>query len=188
MIEITNLNVERESKTICSVEQLQAKAGDRLAVIGSNGSGKTTLLRILAGLEHDYHGQCVVDLSYRGRTYLHQRPYLFRGSVLSNVRYGQRARGGRLAEQWLEQLGIAHLANRSTENLSGGEIRRVALARSLVCQPRLLLLDEPFAELDPQASITVCEALNSLQDTTLIIASPNELPDGVTNNSYHLNS
>ena len=188
MIEVTQLKVERENKAICSVVELKVCAGDRLAVLGSNGSGKTTLLRILAGLERDFYGVCQVALSYRERTYLHQRPYLFRGSVLANTRYGQRSRGDGLPEHWLEQLGISHLANRSTANLSGGEIRRVALARALVCQPQLLLLDEPFAELDPEASKQVCQALNSLQNTTVVIASPNELPAGVTTSSYYLQS
>ncbi|NOY41274.1 MAG: ABC transporter ATP-binding protein [Planctomycetes bacterium] len=178
MIEVSQLQVGREGKTICTVERLAVSPGDRVAVVGANGSGKTTLLRVFAGLERDYSGTCRVATSDRARTYLDQRPYLFRGTVLANVCYGQRHRreGSQLASTWLDRLGVGHLATRTTENLSGGEIRRVALARALVCQPRLLLLDEPLAELDPTASETVCDALNSLQDTTLVIATPTELP------------
>jgi tungstate transport system ATP-binding protein len=186
MIKVTQLNVKRESNSICSVDVLTVSAGDRLTIIGSNGSGKTTLLRILAGLERDYSGNCRVDVGYRERTYLHQQPYLFRGTVLANVQYGQQGRGDEQAEAWLDRLGVGHLVSRSTENLSGGEIRRVALARSLACQPRLLLLDEPLAELDPAASETVCKVLNSLQDTTVIIASPTELLNGLATSTYYL--
>jgi len=188
MIKVSQLQVIRDTNSICSVDDLCINAGDRMVVIGSNGSGKTTLLRILAGLERDYLGDCQVTTSYQQRTYLHQHPYLFRGSVLSNVRYGQQGRGTEQAQTWLQRLGVDHLANRSTENLSGGEIRRVALARALACQPQLLLLDEPLAELDPQASNTVCEVLNSLQNTTLVIASPTNLPEGLATRTYILNT
>lgn len=186
MIEVTQLQVKRESKSICAVDELSVGAGDRLAVIGSNGSGKTTLLRVLAGLERDYLGDCRVDVDRLDRTFLHQRPYLFRGTVLANANYGQRGGDDSHARSWLDRLGVGHLAHRSTENLSGGEVRRVALARSLVCQPRLLLLDEPLVELDPEASETVCEVLDSLQDTTIVIASPTELPNGLASSTYYL--
>ncbi len=188
MIEVSQLQVGREGKTICAVERLAVSSGDRVAVIGANGSGKTTLLRVLAGLERDYSGTCRVATSDQDRTYLDQRPYLFRGSVLANVCYGLRDRHEepQLASTWLDRLGVGHLATRTTENLSGGEIRRVALARALAYRPRLLLLDEPLADLDPTASKTVCDALNSLQDTTLVIATPTELPSTLSATTYYL--
>ncbi len=190
MIEVSQLQVVREGKTICAVDHLAIDQGSRSAVIGSNGSGKTTLLRIFAGLEQNYTGTCRVTTDNRERTYLHQSPYLFRGTVLANVRYGQQGRGAdsQFARSWLDRLGVGHLAARTTQNLSGGEIRRVALARALACQPRLLLLDEPLAELDPTASETVCQVLSSLPNTTLIIASPTELPAALTATTFHLRS
>jgi len=192
MIQVSNLQVTREGKSICTVEQLAIAPGQRVAIVGSNGSGKTTLLRVLAGLEQDYQGSCQVESTRLGRTYLHQHPFLFRGTVLANVRYGERGRAGDHGESnleaitWLKRLGIEHLANRTTQNLSGGEIRRVALARALACRPRLLLLDEPLAELDPNAADTVCQLLHNLPETTIVISSPIKTPLAFPTTIYKL--
>jgi len=192
MIQISNLQVIREGRSICAVEQLAIAPGQRVALIGSNGSGKTTLLRVLAGLERDYQGSCQVETTRLGRTYLHQQPFLFRGTVLANVRYGERGGAGDNEQDrieaitWLKRLGIDHLANRTTQNLSGGEIRRVALARALACRPRLLLLDEPLAELDPNASETVCQLLHNLTETTIVISSPSATPLAFPTTIYNL--
>ncbi len=192
MIEISHLQVERDGKAICLVEQLSIAAGERVAILGTNGSGKTTLLRVLAGLTDDYSGSCHVAVDYRERTYLHQQPFLFRGSVLANVRYGERngdhrngsRQGG--ASEWLDCLQVGHLAERTTADLSGGERRRVALARALAMRPRLLLLDEPLADLDDAASEIVCDVLSHLPDTTLVIASPVALPKGLAGTVFTL--
>lgn len=186
MIEITNLQVERAGNCICTVDQLSVATGERLAILGFNGSGKTTLLRVLAGLASEYSGQCHVTAAPARRTYLHQQPYLFRGTVLANVRYGQQGRAGHSGQDgqfWLEQLQIAHLAERSAADLSGGERRRVALARALATHPQLLLLDEPLADLDDEATALVCKAIAQLTDTTVIIASPIDLPKGLVSRS-----
>ena len=188
MIEIENLRVVRDGKCICAVDELSVAAGDRLAVLGANGAGKTTLLRVLAGLTNGYTGTCRVAVEGRRLTYLHQQPYLFRGSVLSNARYGEvRGAGqGPSASDWLDRLQVGHLADRSTANLSGGERRRVALARALAMRPQLLLLDEPLADLDDDAAIVVCETLRQLDDTTILIASPTALPEGLTEREFTL--
>ncbi len=182
MIEISQLQVVRNERTICAVGKLTLAPGERLAVTGSNGSGKTTLLRVLAGLEKDYQGTCRVEAGPHARlstrTYLHQQPYLFRGTVLANVRYGERSRAGKNSEAitWLKRLGVEQLANRTTQTLSGGEARRVALARALACNPQLLLLDQPLDDLDPSATEIVCRVLSELPETTIVVASPMPLP------------
>lgn len=181
MIDVRSLEVSKDGQRICHVPELTVQPGERLAVIGTNGSGKSTLLRVLAGLEHDYQGQCEVQAALEERTYVHQNPYLFRGTVLSNVAYGLRARGQsraaatKAALDGLEQFGIRDLASRKTGNLSGGEVRRVALARAVVLDPRLLLLDEPLSDLDAEGIESVCRVLTALPDTTVLIASPTTL-------------
>ncbi|MEM8943629.1 MAG: ATP-binding cassette domain-containing protein [Planctomycetota bacterium] len=182
MIEIENLRVERNGNTLCAVGQLSIAGGEHLAVLGGNGSGKTTLLRVLAGLTTDYQGTCHVAVEQRQRTYVHQQPFLFRGTVLSNVRYGEQIEAGQgsRALEWLDRLGISYLADRTPGDLSGGERRRVALARALAMRPRLLLLDEPFADLDSEASSQLCSTLNDLADTTVVVASPTDVPSGLT--------
>ena len=189
MIEISNLRVERDGRCLCCVEELSVAAGDRLGIVGANGSGKTTLLRVIAGLTTHYAGTCRVAVERRGCTYLHQQPYLFRGSVLANVRYGEQngaGQGGTNALAWLDRLGIGHLADRSTADLSGGERRRVALARALAMRPQLLLLDEPLADLDEAAADAVVTALGELTETTVLIASPTEIPASLVESTYRL--
>jgi molybdate transport system ATP-binding protein len=164
---------------------LDLEAADRttLVVVGENGSGKTTLLRLLAGLDRPAEGLVRVD----GRTWFdaaagvdlppEQRPVgyvpqdlaLFPHlSAADNVGFGLRA--ARLPRAtvrartaaMLERLGIAALAARRPDTLSGGERQRVALGRALVLEPRLLLLDEPFAALDRQTRRAVRGELRRL--------------------------
>ena len=156
IVQIDALRVKRAGRTICSVDRLRVCAGAVLAVVGPNGCGKSTLLRVMAGLERLEYGALLRDVEATDCVYVHQRPVLFRGTVLANVVYGLRARGlpraacERQARLWLDRLGAADLASRRTARLSGGERRRVALARALVLEPKLLLLDEPFNELDEE--------------------------------------
>ena len=105
---------------------------------------------------------------------------------MSNVRYGEpnRAGQGGSAQEWLDRLQVGHLAERTTADLSGGERRRVALARALAMQPQLLLLDEPLADLDDEAREIVCDVLSQLPGTTLLIASPVALPKGLVEKNF----
>ena len=186
MIKVSQLAVKKDSQTICTVDSLDVEQGERLAVIGSNGSGKTTLLRVLAGLETDFNGSCQVGVDRRNKTYVHQHPLLFRGSVLHNVGYACRAAVEPI--EWLRRLGVDHLSARTTANLSGGEVRRIALARALATGAHLLLLDEPLADLDPEASDRVCRVLSELEKTTIVVASPTPLPEGLAANTYRLDA
>lgn len=194
VVTVRQLVVTRTPGAICHVSDLQVTGGERVGICGPNGSGKTTLLRVLAGLEPHYEGECRVELSGRAVVYVHQSPYLFRGSVLDNVAYGlaarslRRTRRRQIASDWLERLGIGHLAARNARTLSGGESRRVAIARAFAVQPRLLLLDEPLADLDDSGSHEVCSAIRSLGDTTVLIASPAALPPGIVDWTVRLNS
>ena len=190
MIQIENLRVSKNGSTICRAAELSVQAGDRVGIYGANGSGKTTLLRVIAGLEPDFQGRCHVDIPRLCRIYVHQDPFLFRGTVLRNVTYGLRARGvphktGEVqARACMERLGIAALAGRRVNHLSGGERRRTALVRALVIEPPLLLLDEPFAEMDAEGEAQVIRALGELENTTVLIASPTELSDGLISKRF----
>ncbi|MFJ9683104.1 ABC transporter permease [Streptomyces sp. NPDC101194] len=142
---------------------LDAAPGTTIAVVGPNGAGKTTLLRALLGLTP--RARARLRLGDTDVTALppHRRqvawvpqdgalfPHL---SALTNTAYGLRAHGvpraeaRREARQWLDRLGVGHLAHRRPAQLSGGQAQRVALARALAARPWLLLLDEPLAALD----------------------------------------
>ncbi len=140
-------------------------ASDAVLVAGPNGSGKSTLLHLLLGVVRPDAGTIVLDgrILFDGKTdlpaeerrlgYLPQDYALFPHlDVQANVAFGLRgAMRRRRAAEWLERLDAAHLAARRIEALSGGERQRVALARALAREPRALLLDEPFASLDPGA-------------------------------------
>jgi len=137
------------------VSGLELQAGHTLAILGPNGAGKSTLLRSLAGLQRGAEGR--VEGPGAGRvTMVFQRPLAFDGSVSHNVRVALWGRGLSRAEQdrrietALSHFGIAAMAQQSAATLSFGELRRLSLARALCIEPSVLLLDEPFDDLDAQ--------------------------------------
>ncbi|MFI1211461.1 ABC transporter permease [Streptomyces sp. NPDC020802] len=153
---------------------LDADPGTTIAVVGPNGAGKTTLLRALLGLTPRAHadlrlgGTDVTGLPphRRGVAWVPQDGALFPHlTALANTAYGLRAQGVRRAEarraaqEWLDRLGVGHLAHRRPAQLSGGQAQRVALARALAARPRLLLLDEPLAALDQSTRARVRHTL-----------------------------
>ncbi|WEV29355.1 ABC transporter permease [Streptomyces sp. 71268] len=153
---------------------LDAPPGTTIAVVGPNGAGKTTLLRALLGLTDRSRATLrlgdaeVGDLPShrRGVAWVPQDGALFPHlTAVRNTAYGLRARGvgaaeaHQVAREWLERLGVGHLARRRPGQLSGGQAQRVALARALAARPRLLLLDEPLAALDQTTRARVRRAL-----------------------------
>ncbi len=173
MIQAHDISVRFGEVVALPATTLALAPGERLGVRGPNGSGKSTLLRVLAGLQPLSAGR-IEGLLPGGRCVLvHQRPHLFRGTPRSNVAYALRLAGRPASDAlgWLERLGAGHLADRSVAGLSGGERRRVALARALARDPEVLLLDEPFAGLDEPGRIAVSAACEAFQGT-LVIAAP----------------
>ena len=175
--EIHDVVVRRQGKVICSVKQLMIQQ-QLVNLIGENGSGKSTLLRLLSGLIKPSSGKVSVHVPQGRITLVHQTPFLFRGSVYSNLAYGLAARGisrskrNRTIECCLTELEILHLAKRNVNQLSGGERRRVAIARACAIEPELLLLDEPFSDLDEQGIQKVCNLIERMENTTFVVASP----------------
>ena len=130
--------------------------GERIALVGANGSGKSTLLRLCHGLIAPQEGERWVDPGV-AQAMVFQRPHMLRMPVRAHVALGPWLAGQPwrdalgLAEQALQQVGMLQAAKQWANTLSGGQQQRVALAGAWAMEPRLLLLDEPTASLDPSA-------------------------------------
>ncbi|MGW4223314.1 ABC transporter ATP-binding protein [Streptomyces bauhiniae] len=135
--------------------------GEFVALLGRSGCGKSTLLRVLAGLDRDIDGTVLVP---RRRAVAFQAPRLMPWKrVWRNVLLGLPGKPERgLAEQALEEVGLGHRVNAWPKTLSGGEAQRVSLARALVREPDLLLLDEPFGALDALTRINAQRLVGEL--------------------------
>ena len=164
VVELADVRVTRGEGTVLDVPALEVRQSEILAVISPNGAGKSTLLRVLGLLEVPSAGlvrfrSATVtardSLGLRRRmASVFQVPLLVDTTVRDNVELGLRFRGvggrhaGSRVDAWLERFAIAHLASRRATTLSGGEAQRTALARAMVLEPEVLLLDEPFSALD----------------------------------------
>jgi molybdate transport system ATP-binding protein len=180
--------------------ELDVADGETLAILGPNGSGKSTVLGILAGLVRPQAGRVVLDDRVltdlgpgaagvqvaphdRRTALLGQDALLFPHlDALENVAFGPRSRGvdrraARAgAQQWLEEVGVGELADRRPGQLSGGQAQRVAVARALAAEPRLLLLDEPMAALDVAVQPALRQVLRRvLQDRTCVVVTHDPL-------------
>lgn len=166
IVELKNINKVYDQEVL-RVEHLMLRKGSIHGIIGPSGSGKSTLLRIINLLtppsrgSYYFYDQPVPDNGkdrlalQRKMALVFQKTLLFRESVFNNVAFGLRARGysrdeiKKRVNLLLKQVGMDHLTNRRADTLSGGEAQRVAIARAIACDPELLLLDEPTANLDP---------------------------------------
>jgi tungstate transport system ATP-binding protein len=163
---------------VLQIDRLDVQPGEVLCLVGPTGAGKSTLLRLLAGLEPPTSGSLHLGehplgpddwpLEVRRRvTLVFQRPLLLSGTVQANVECGLRLRGlGRCparVKAVLDRLGLGGLAARGARTLSGGETQLAALARALVLEPEVLLLDEPTAHLDPARVALVEEVVGEAQ-------------------------
>jgi tungstate transport system ATP-binding protein len=183
VIEGRSLRVIRGGSVIVDVPSLTVEEGEVLSLIGPNGAGKTTLLQTVSYLTKPFEG----DLFFRGRkvgpecpvlTYrraiamVFQEPLLFDATVFENVASGLKIRGMKrvpirqaVAES-LSRFGISHLSDRSARSLSGGEAQRTSLARAFAIRPDILLLDEPFASLDPRSREPLIEDIQAVVRST----------------------
>lgn len=175
-IEIKNLLVQRNNRDVLSINSLEIKRGEILAVVGPNGAGKSTLLLTLAGLMKPTHGEIIFDnknqnewneLEYRRKiAFVFQDPLLMDMTVEENIALGLRFRGQKNVEEqvvkWSQAMGIDKLLKRRASQLSGGEAQRVSLARAFILNPDLLLMDEPFSAVDPPTRIQLLKDLSKV--------------------------
>lgn len=162
------------------IDALDIHTGEVLALLGPTGAGKSTLLRLLAGVEIASSGRVEVGeppldaaklpLHWRRRiAMVHQRPLLLNRDVRANVEYGLSLRGIPSSrkkadvDQLLDRFGLTKFASQAARTLSGGQTQLVALARALIVEPDILLLDEPTANLDPAHVEIVETTLRSIQ-------------------------
>jgi sulfonate transport system ATP-binding protein len=158
---VRNLSRSFGDRTILDHLDLDIASGEFVALIGRSGSGKSTLLRVLAGLDLEVSGQARVCGPV---AFAFQEPRLVPWKrVLANVTLGMRVPDAEsVAKAALEEVGLTARANAWPLTLSGGEAQRASLARALVREPRLLLLDEPFSALDALTRITMHRLVLSL--------------------------
>jgi tungstate transport system ATP-binding protein len=166
-------------RCLFDIDRLVIREACAYVLTGLNGTGKSTLLRILAGLESaqidkaSFLGAEISLAPYpkmlrESIVYVHQHPVMFSTTVADNIGYGLLARGlareeiARRVDDAMQWAGVAHLRTSKPLTLSGGEKQRIALARAKVLEPKLLLLDEPTANLDGLAREQVIALIPSL--------------------------
>ncbi|MET9216007.1 MULTISPECIES: ABC transporter ATP-binding protein [unclassified Nocardia] len=161
-VSITGLRKAFGDKTVLDGVDLTIRRGEFVVLLGPSGTGKTTLLRLLTGLEVPDAGEVLVPPR---RTTVYQEPRLIPSKrVLANVLVGLR-RGKARREAGLRALSEVNLDGKAGQwpaTLSGGEAQRAALARALVREPELLLLDEPFAALDALTRLQMQDLVGDL--------------------------
>ncbi len=191
---LKNVKFRFETNLVLDIGEMTVVSGEVVLLTGANGSGKTTLLRIMAGLLPpedgivEYRGKAVLfgkaGLEHRRKvTLLAQEPYLFRGNVLSNISYGPRVRGmsatqaHNIAEEAVLKTRCEDLIHRDAAKLSGGEKKRVALARALAAGAETLLLDEPISHLDEENSKLIVEIIQELAASGITLVVSTHIPE-----------
>lgn len=196
-LELCDLEVAYEGRQVLLVERARFEQGRFYGIVGPSGAGKSTLLRVVNLLEKPSRGSMhlfgseadLSSLSYRKGVpiqrkmgFVAQKPSMFQTTVFENVALGLKYRKvdkesiRRLVMETLELVELSHLSAQRAQTLSGGEAQRIALARTLVCEPELLLLDEPTASLDPyNISIfeRVIQTVHRQKGTTILMITHN---------------
>jgi lipopolysaccharide export system ATP-binding protein len=177
-----SLTKSYSGRTVVRDVSLDVASGEVVGLLGPNGAGKTTTFGMVVGLtgpdsgrvlldDHDVTADPMYVRARKGIGYLPQEPSIFRGltveqnilAILETLKIGAAARQTRLAEL-LSELGLTPLARARAYTLSGGERRRVEITRALVNRPKFILLDEPFAGIDPIAVADIQKIVVHLKD------------------------
>ncbi|MFP5238840.1 MAG: metal ABC transporter ATP-binding protein [Acidobacteriota bacterium] len=192
-IELKGLSFGYGDSTVLEGVNLNVPQGEYLAVLGPNGGGKTTLLKLLLGLEQPTAGtvrilglepsQASRLVGYMPQLTAHSRDFpisVLQTALLGRLdsrswwpRWPRRDRDKAL--ECLERVGVAHLAGKPLSGLSGGQRQRVFIARALAGEPRMLLLDEPTASVDPEGRASLQELLGELAKTMTVVLVSHDL-------------
>ncbi len=180
MLKLENIKFKYDNSNELILEgfNLELAEGETLAILGASGCGKSTILRIIAGLEIPQKGSVYingVDVSKvptekRNVGFVFQEYALFpHMTVYDNINYGLNSKGNKKKiEDVAKLVGISEYLKRYPHELSGGQRQRVALARSIAYQPNILLLDEPFSNLDTELKDQIRNDLKNILNKTNI--------------------
>ena len=192
MLKVSNLSVSFDNTVIVDNVSFTVPTGETLAITGPSGVGKTTLLHAICGITRVSHGTVhigdtdvtALPTHKRGIGLVSQTGDLFPTmTVIQNIEFGLRisrmpkADRATRVNELLQLVNLAHLAHRNVADLSGGEARRIALARALAPQPQVLLLDEPLAGLDKETHdslITDLARVLKQTATTVLLVTHNQ--------------
>ena len=198
LIETRDLCQTYGERDILKKINLRVERGEVLALIGPTGAGKTTLLRLVDLIDTPASGKVYFDgvdttasarmrLEVRRRmAFVLQKPTVFNTSVYDNIAYALKWRGENKSSihekvsSILQMVGLAEYRHRNARTLSGGEVQRVAVARALAMKPKLLLLDEPTANLDPISAARVEELITDIikRHITTVIMATHDMSQG----------
>lgn len=187
-VELKNLTKTYGDRTVLNINDFSIGSGEFLGIIGANGAGKSTMLNLIAGLDQPTTGKIFyehsnsVNTPLKDMTLVFQKPYLLSTTVEKNIAYPLKLRGyshDKIETRitfLMEELGILSLRKQKAWKLSGGETQKVALARALSFGPKLLLLDEPTANIDPSSTLDIEKMLskiNEVEKTTIVLITHN---------------
>tara|TARA_B110000008_G_scaffold151397_1_gene152720 strand:- start:654 stop:1304 length:651 start_codon:yes stop_codon:yes gene_type:complete len=184
-LKVKNVNLSFNNNEILKELNLIIDQGNFVAITGASGSGKTSLLRVICGLESPNQGEIILDNSLllnkeifiptekRNIGLVIQEKVLFPHlNARQNIEFGISSKTDKqnLSNEIMEKLNIKQLAEKYPHELSGGESQRVALARSIVMKPKLLMLDEPFTGLDKDLKMKIYPEIKSILQASKITA------------------
>ena len=164
-INITNLSYSINGKSLLNKISLDISGNGITVILGANGAGKTIFLKLLSGLINSDNGEIKTnskDFSFRNSAMVFQEPIILRRSVLSNILFvieKIQPHQKIMASELMDTLGLSGKDNQNAQTLSAGEKQRLSLARALITQPKILLLDEPTANIEPTSTIYIEKVL-----------------------------